>query len=148
MLSISLTSTYCISISTDNASVNDVLVATVGRILLTKYGIPESPNLHVRCICHIVNLVVQDILSALGEADDPDNIDYFTLNKDQPLHFDIDTDPDQLELDNEEFSSAADDDDTPDNIVLEEGEKLKATKSLVSKVCHLHCNFFGYITNI
>jgi len=123
-----------------------VLVATVARTLLTKYGIPESPNLHIRCACHVVNLVVQAILLALGEADDPDNVDYFTLNKDQALHFDVSTDPDQIELDNE--SSRGDGDTPSDNIVLEEGEKLKATKSPLSKVCCLCCVFFGYITNV
>jgi len=72
-----------------------VIIATVARILSAKYGIPELPNLHIRCFCHVVNLVVQAILTALGEADDPDNIDYCSLNKEQPFHLDINTDPDQ-----------------------------------------------------
>ena len=127
---------HCISISTDNASVNDVLLLTVGRILLAKYGIPVSPNLHIRCVCHVVNLVVQAILATLGEADDPDDLDYYTLNKEQPLHLDIDADPDQVELDSEEFPDEMGDEMAADeNIVLEEEEKSKATESPLSKVC-------------
>ena len=79
------------------------LCRLVSRILLAKYGIAPSPNLHIRCVCHVVNLVVQDILAVLGETDNPDDIDYYDLNKEQPLHLDIDADPDQLELDCGEF---------------------------------------------
>lgn len=116
---------------------NDVVIATVSRILLAKYGIPPSPNLHIRCMCHIVNLVVQAILAALGEADDPDKVDYYTLNKEQPLHLDIDADPDQVELDKEVFQDDAEDDsdDVAENITLEDEEKQKATESPLSKVC-------------
>jgi hypothetical protein len=138
-------------------SVNDVLIATVACILLAKYGIPESTNLHIRCTCHIVNLVVQDILAALGEADAPDNIDYYSLNKEQPFHLDIDTDSDQVALDNEEFEDEGEDD-APDlqNITMEEEEKLKAKASPLSKVCSvstevtkltLHMQKLGFITN-
>jgi hypothetical protein len=86
-------------------------------------------------LCHIVNLVVQAILAALGEADNPDEVDYFTLNKEQPFHLDIDADPDQIELDREEFQDEEEDEMTPEeNITLEEEEKLKATESPLSKV--------------
>ena len=114
-----------------------MLIATVARILLAKYGIPQSPNLHIRCTCHVVNLVVQAILAALGEVDDPDEIDYYSLNKEQPFHLDIDTDPDQVELDNEEFEDRAAEGEVVDweNISMEEEEKMKATKSPLSKVC-------------
>ncbi len=80
-----------------------MLIATVARILLAKYGIPESTTLQIRCTCHVVNLVVQDILAALGEADNPDDIDYHSLHKEQPFHLDIDADSDQVAMDNEEF---------------------------------------------
>ena len=86
-------------------------------------------------MCHVVNLVVQAILAALGEADNPDDVDYYTLNKEQPLHLDIDADPDQAELDCEEFRDEDADADADENIMLEEEEKLKATESPLSKVC-------------
>ena len=138
---------HCISITTDNASVNDVVLSTVSRILLAKYGIPSSPNLHIRCACHVVNLVVQAILASLGEADDPDEVDYYTLNKEQPFHLDIDADPDQIELDSEEFQDEPEEDNemaSDENIVLEEEEKSKATKSPLSKVCTSTMKFIGY----
>jgi hypothetical protein len=101
---------------------------------LAKYGIPPLPNLHICCLCHVVNLVVQAILAALGEADNSDEVNYFTLNKEQPFHLDIDADPDQIELDREEFQDEEEDETTPEeNITLEE-EKLKATESPLSKV--------------
>ena len=87
-------------------------------------------------MCHIVNLVVQAILTTLREADNPDEVDYFTLNKEQPFHLDIDADPDQIELDHEEFQDEEEDKTTPEeNITLEEEEELNATKSLLSKIC-------------
>jgi hypothetical protein len=113
-----------------------VLIATVARILLAKYGIPESTTLQIRCTCHIVKLVVQDILAALGEADDPDDVDYYSLNKEQPIHLDIDTDSDQVALDNEEFEDEVEDGAADsENITMEEEEKLTATASPLSKVC-------------
>jgi hypothetical protein len=111
--------------------VNDVIVATVARHLLTKYGIPESLNQHIRCLCHVVNLVVQAILAALGEADDPIANDHFLLNKAQPFHLDIDNDPDQVVLDHEEFN----DDESEEDVAIEEEEKPSAMKNPLSKVC-------------
>ena len=124
---------YFISLTLDNASVNDVIVATIGRFLLTKYGIPESPNQHIRCLCHVVNLVVQSILAVLGEADDPRNNDHFLLNKAQPLHLDIDNDLDQVALDHEEFDDV--DNDIEESVGVEDEEKLSTMQSPLSKVC-------------
>jgi hypothetical protein len=92
--------------------------------------------------------VVQAILAALGEADDPDKVDYFTLNKEQPLHLDINVDPDQVGLDNEEFQDEEDDKAVPEeNITLDNEEKLKATESPLSKVHILKCEnlIFGLL---
>ena len=105
-----------------------MIIQTIAHICLAKYGILESPNLHIRCVCHIINLVMQTILAALGEADDPDDIDYYVLNKEQSLHLDIDTDPEQCELDEEQFPKEMDEDED-ENIILEEEEKPKATAS-------------------
>ena len=137
---------HCISISTDNASVNDVLISMVSRILLAKYGIPPSPNLHIRCVCHVVNLVVQAILAALGEADDPDEIDYYALNKKWPVHLDINSNPDQIELDREQFREGVDSEDdsettSEENMTLEDEERVKATESPLSKACISAVNF-------
>ena len=76
--------------------------------------------------------MVQAILAALGEADDSDNIDYYSLNKEQPFHLNINTNPDQVALDDEEFDDIEED---FENITMEEEEKPKATESPLSKVC-------------
>ena len=103
---------------------------------LAKYGILESPNLHVCCLCHVVNLVVQAILAELREADDPDDVDYFMLNKEQAIHLDIDTDPDQLKLDEEEFDDKLDNkEESLESVNLEEAKKMKGMKSPLAKVC-------------
>ena len=113
---------------------NDVIIATVAHYLLTKYGIPESPNHHICCLCHVVNLVVQSILAALGEANDPQDNDNFLLNKDQPFHLDIDSNADQVALDREEFNSDSEDN-IEENVTMEDEEKVSAMQSPLSKVC-------------
>ena len=66
-----------------------------------RYGIPPSDNFHIHCLAHVVNLIVQAILSALGKADNPDTCDYYKLNKknSDAVHLNADADPDQVELD-------------------------------------------------
>jgi hypothetical protein len=54
-------------------------------------------------MCHVINLVAQAILAALGKANDHNEVDYHTLNKEQLLHLDIDTDPNQVGLNSKEF---------------------------------------------
>ena len=110
-----------------------MIIQTVTHIHLAKYRILELPNLHIHCLCHIINLVVQTILAVLREADDPDDIDYYTLNKEQPLHLDIGTDPEQCELDKVQYLKEMDEDED-ENVVLEEEEKLKAMASPLAKV--------------
>lgn len=94
---------YFISLTTDNASVNDVIMTTVTRCLLARYGIVYTPDMHIRCLAHIINLVVQAFLFGIEEGDDPDKEDWYELNKDTPIHFDIDKDDQQQALDNEEL---------------------------------------------
>lgn len=122
-----------------------MIVATVARYLLNKYRIPESPNQQIRCLCHVINLVVQSILAALGEADDPGDDDHFLLNKAQPFHLDIDNDPDQVALDREDFSN--DEGDIEENIAIEDEEKLSAGQSPLSKVC-LHLSYLFIVLRI
>ena len=124
---------------------NDVIVATVACYLLSKYGILESPNQQIRCLCHVINLVVQSILATLGEADDPRDNDHFLLNKAQPLHLDIDNDPDQVVLDREEFND--EDIQVEENIVIEDEEKPSAVQSPLSKVC-LHLLYLVIVLRI
>ncbi|KAJ3747488.1 hypothetical protein DFH05DRAFT_1393207, partial [Lentinula detonsa] len=92
---------HCISLTTDNASVNDIVVATVARSILTRYGIEWNPDGHIRCIAHVINLAVQDALASMDEADWSDNFDYFALNKDAPIHYDVEADEEQIAMEAE-----------------------------------------------
>ena len=57
----------------DNASVFDVLVRAAGIMLLKKYGLQFHPqNARIRCLAHVVNLIVQYLLASLNEAEDPE----------------------------------------------------------------------------
>ena len=85
------------AITMDNATTNDVLTRTLGRLLLQQYKIPfETKNAQIRCLAHVVNLTVQKILSTLDEADDPKKNDYFILNKFMEVHYNPDEDEDLL----------------------------------------------------
>ncbi|KAF7372111.1 Eukaryotic translation initiation factor 3 [Mycena venus] len=97
-----LPSLHTLSLTLDNVSANDVLVRTLSRLLMEKFDIQFAPdNSQIRCIAHVVNLVVQKLLAAFNEAADPDNDDYYIPNKDEPFHYNVDDDPVQLALENE-----------------------------------------------
>lgn len=112
----------------DNASANDVLACTLARLLLQRYGIKfETKNAQIRCLAHVVNLVVQKILSALDEAEDPTDEDYYVLNKFMDFHYDPADDEelqdleapgaaeaDELLCDNPDMPGLEDDDDDND----------------------------------
>ena len=77
----------------DNATVNDVLARTLTGLLMQKYGIHFSPeNGQIRCLAHVVNLVVQKILASLIDADDLDDNDWYLLHKFLPFHYEVDDD--------------------------------------------------------
>ncbi|KAF8182136.1 hypothetical protein K438DRAFT_1724989 [Mycena galopus ATCC 62051] len=91
------------------AATNDVLIRVLSRILMEKFDIQFVPeNSQIRCLAHVVNLVVQKILATLNEADDPDVIDYYLPNKDLPFHYDPDTDTDLRDLETEEIPQSTD----------------------------------------
>ncbi|KZT04760.1 uncharacterized protein LAESUDRAFT_760793 [Laetiporus sulphureus 93-53] len=120
----------------DNASINDVLARTLGPILMECYGIPfNATNGQIWCLAHIVNLVVQKILSALGEAKDPDEDDYYLLYKFLSFHYRPDVDEDLKKLEKEE-TVKADDMAAAENLV--EGqidEPVEGELMAVQKLC-------------
>jgi hypothetical protein len=71
---------------------------------MERYGVPFHPNnSHIRCLAHVVNLVVQKMLSVAKEVDDPDFQDYYEhLNKQFPVHYDLDGDEELHDFENEE----------------------------------------------
>lgn len=90
----------------DNASVCDTMAVAFGIMLKKLYNVEfHSENNRIRCLAHIVNLIVQAILHSLCEADDPEQTDYFLKNKHLPFH-----------SEDEDFE------DDEDNIVDEEEE--------------------------
>ncbi|KAF7375808.1 Dimer-Tnp-hAT domain-containing protein [Mycena sanguinolenta] len=68
-------SLYLFAVALDNASPNDVLLQALSRLLMRKFDIQFVPaNSQIRCLAHVVNLVVQKFLAALDDAEDPENI--------------------------------------------------------------------------
>ena len=92
------------SLTLDNVSSNTVLSRIVGLKLMECYGVPFHPNnSHIRCLAHVINLVVQKMLSVAKEVDDPDFQDYYEqLNKQFPVHYDIDRDKELRDFETEE----------------------------------------------
>jgi hypothetical protein len=118
-----------------------MIVTTAAQLMLARYGIPYTPDMHIRCIAHVVNLVVQAFLAAMDEADDPDMLDYFTLHKDAPLHYDVNEDKDQAELeaeaDNDDPTMDVDEDPEPSGIEEDQGglSPLKRVSPFVMSLC-------------
>ena len=52
-------------------------------------------------MAHGVNLIVQAILAELNEADNPEQDDYYILNKHIPFHYDPDDDEEVQQMENE-----------------------------------------------
>ncbi|KAF7341071.1 hypothetical protein MSAN_02093200 [Mycena sanguinolenta] len=89
----------------DNASPNDVLLQALSRLLMRKFDIQFVPaNSQIRCLAHVVNLVVQKFLAALDDAEDPENVDDYIPNKDLPFHYDADSDPEVIAMEQEVFT--------------------------------------------
>ena len=73
----------------DNASSNDTMCRGIVQLLKKKYNMDlEVDDSRARCVAHVGNLSAQDVLHVLGEADDPQVLDYFESHKKYPIHFD------------------------------------------------------------
>jgi hypothetical protein len=71
---------------------------------MQNFGIQFAPaNSQIHCLAHVVNLVVQKLLAVLDDAPDPDITDDYLPNKDLPLHYDPDQDPEILAMEQEVF---------------------------------------------
>ncbi|KAF7346859.1 Dimer-Tnp-hAT domain-containing protein [Mycena sanguinolenta] len=118
-------------ISLDNTATNDVLMRALSRILRDKFDIQFVPeNSQIRCLAHIVNLVVQKILAVLDEEDDPATRDDYVDNKELPIHYNIDEDPELEALEAEIFESA-------DGPETEEDEAVDMMNALADELAGL-----------
>jgi hypothetical protein len=124
-----LTSPHFSALATDNASVNDAIFRIASRYLLTLYGLPENNDRHIHCLAHIINLVVQDIMSGLDETDaclkDGGDTDHFLLHKDAPIHYTIDNDKDLSELESNRASDLNSTDSADDKLAAALDAKLR-----------------------
>ncbi|KAK7007198.1 eukaryotic translation initiation factor 3 [Favolaschia claudopus] len=126
---------YLLAVVMDNVSANDCLMVALARILRDKFNIHFVPdNSQIRCLAHVVNLVVQKILSTFKEAADPKDDDYHEQNKDLPIHYDPEEDPEQLNLENEVLDAVEDEVDVSRrqltmefdlDLLTEDAEKLR-----------------------
>ena len=68
------------------------------------YSVPFHPNnSHIRCLAHVVNLVVQKMLSVAKDVDDPELQDYYEcLNKQFPVHYDLDANDELRDFETED----------------------------------------------
>lgn len=86
----------------DNAQVNYVMAQFLSKLLYELYGIHFSPdNQFIRCLAHVVNLIVQAILHFIDEADDPNIEDWFIPNKNLPYHYRVEDDEEQKTMEAE-----------------------------------------------
>ena len=129
---------YFLAIVMDNASNCDTLARILGVLLMERYGIPfHSNNAHIRCLSHVVNIVVQTILKNLNEADDPDVNDWYEANKNLPIHYDADMDPEQQEM---ELNAVEDGLTEINEVMKDELPKDASTLSNIKKVCIFQMN--------
>jgi hypothetical protein len=113
---------HLLAVVLDNASPNDVLLRALARLLQEKFDLQFVPaNSQIRCLAHVVNLVVQKILAALGNVVDPDVTDDYLPNKDVPFHYNPDNDPALDELEREVFDDKADSGADEDEVILLNG---------------------------
>jgi len=112
---------HIIALTLDNASSNDVLIVALSKLLIEKFEIQFVPgNSQIRCLNHILNLVVQQILASLKEAHDPEAFDYY--DRSLPIHYSPEEDEDQLELERE---------DDPEELIEEADEEEKSFDQLL-----------------
>ncbi|KAI0060903.1 hypothetical protein BV25DRAFT_1806709, partial [Artomyces pyxidatus] len=134
---------HFLALTMDNAITNDVLARILAKLLMKRYGVPFHPeNGQIRCLAHVVNLVVQKILSTALEADDPDIDDYYIrLNKHLPFHYDPESDEDLQALEEAVTAEGKADQETQDDFELAEEDEIEdtnaySTMSALEKVSH------------
>ncbi|KAF5335248.1 hypothetical protein D9758_017381 [Tetrapyrgos nigripes] len=137
MLLRAIISCFFLAIVMDNASACDSMAKFLQKLLNRRY---QDLQVHVEnsriwCLAHVINLIVQAILKVLEEAESSDDVDYYLLHKDQPIHYDENDDEELKAMEAEEDNMEAggegdesdDDDETSD---LKNARSLSALKQL------------------
>ena len=57
--------------------------------------------MHICYLAHVVSLIIQVFLASNDEADNPDENNYYELNKGEPIHYDVDANKKQTALEAE-----------------------------------------------
>ncbi|OCH83652.1 hypothetical protein OBBRIDRAFT_742875, partial [Obba rivulosa] len=127
------------ALTMDNASANDVMACTLSKLLQKRYLIPFVPeNSQICYLAHVVNLVVQKMLSALNDAEDPNIVDYYLGQKFLPIHYDPNEDEEAVAHDGPERAAA--DKTTCENLPEEdkdEFDNIETGLTSVQKVCYV-----------
>lgn len=94
--------------------------------------------MHVRCIAHVVNLVVQAFLFQLDEAEHPDKEDHWAVNGELSIHYDVQTDEDVrlMEMEGTSDDNGVGDEEKMDDDVIEHVEGQSGLKR-VCDLCYL-----------
>jgi hypothetical protein len=122
----------------DNASICDVLARVAGVMLLQKYGLNfHAQNARIRCMAHVVNLIVQALLAALNEADDPEKDDYYIPNKHLPFHYDPDDDDEVQEMEAEGNKPDDEDEEFEELLNVPDLENEELDNEVTAKVVNL-----------
>jgi len=122
----------------DNASICDVLARAAGVMLLQKYGLNfHAQNARIRCMAHVVNLIVQALLAALNEADDPEKDDYYIPNKHLPFHYDPDDDDEVQEMEAEGNKPDDEDEEFEELLNVPDLENEELDNEVTAKVVNL-----------
>ncbi|KAG8940951.1 hypothetical protein FRC04_004865 [Tulasnella sp. 424] len=132
----------------DNATSNDVLARSLAT-LLVKYDVQfDSKSGQIRCLPHVINLVVQQILSKLSSSDvaDPDVDDYYNEAKKHSVHYDPNNDPDVQELEDEyqddengvnSRTDSSDEEELSDDVSDSELHAVSQKKAPIAKLRHI-----------
>ncbi|KAF5332385.1 hypothetical protein D9758_018913 [Tetrapyrgos nigripes] len=94
------------------------------------FACPE--NNRIRCMAHVVNLIVQATLKVMEEAESPDDVDYYFFHKDQPIHYDEADDEDlqAMEAERDNDGNDGDESDSESNECEKGEDSLLETSDL------------------
>ena len=88
-------------------------------------------------MAHVVNLIVQALLAALNEADDPEKDDYYIPNKHLPSHYDPDDDNEVWEMEAEGNKPDDEDEEFEELLNMLDLENEELNNEVTAKVVNL-----------